>query len=467
MRPSDRETRPETRPEPDTRSFPMPDGLPASLNGGVEGFNALCALLGIVGRRDKRQLVNDSRVRKHLKARARQHAPGTKSAVRMRRDLACFFGLADVRLDIWIDLYDASDGFARPLRDPFPCLEYVALRNYGTDLRSDRPTDAELSGFADYFQAQGPLFDWEAPALAALPAVHADLEGWDSLGKDRRQDAMLAAFAVASLLNDTRLLRWATERNEELATEFAFVTEHPGTVLPERGPEFDVRFFVTVACGQLINAAADLSDDPFDETLFERVKVLSGELESLRAPTLEIGRLKVASEDLAALFAYYEERAEGEPGMLGRLPGIKDAWKSARVRGIDALREAVHEVRSEVANLFDEWSKARQSVEETAQLLSDAEERAAAAPDDMAGELELEVAKYRYENLLAAQTKRDAEGRIVAAMQATKPPRKSSRRRNVRTRDAGRTASAEAGTPVESGLSAGLKKVIARMPFAR
>ena len=55
-------------PMPEIRVFPLPDGLPASLKGGPKGFNALCAWLGIVGRQDKRQLRNHSRVSKILKA---------------------------------------------------------------------------------------------------------------------------------------------------------------------------------------------------------------------------------------------------------------------------------------------------------------------------------------------------------------------------------------------------------------
>ena len=74
-----------------------------------------------------------------------------------------------MRRDIWIDLYDLSDGFSQPMHDPFPCLEYVTLRNYGVDMSAGAPTDAVLSGFGDYIHIEREFSDWEGPALSALP----------------------------------------------------------------------------------------------------------------------------------------------------------------------------------------------------------------------------------------------------------------------------------------------------------
>ena len=443
----------------ETRVFPLPDGLPASLKGGPEGFNALCALLGIVGRQDKRQLRNHSRVSEILKAEGPRHAPGTKTAVRIRNDLTFFFGLADVRRDIWIDLYDLSDGFSQEMRDPFPCLEYVALRNYGVDLSAGAPTDAVLSGFVDYIHAVREFVDWEGPALAALPALHADLENWDSLDSDLRRRTMLAAFAVSSVLGDARLLRRAGELNGELAAEFEFAIDDPGMVPPEYDPEIDIVFLVTVACNQLIEAAHDLSRDPFDPALFDDVERFAAHLETLRIPVMEYREIAITAEALSDLIAFFRERADGDGALLDRLPEIENAWKTAAIGSVDDFQETIAAARRNSEGQFDEWDKARAGAESTARLLSASEERLESAAEDVANEQELKVAKHRYEHLLAVREKRDAEDRIVAAMSSTAPPEKARRARVSRKRYAGSEVSANPGQTVKSGVFGAVKEM--------
>ncbi|MDE0407509.1 MAG: hypothetical protein OXN81_06570 [Alphaproteobacteria bacterium] len=442
---------------PETRVFPLSDGLPASLKGGPEGFNALCALLGIVGRHDKRQLRHHSRVSEVLKAEGPRHAPGTKTAVRIRKDLSYFFCLAFARRDIWIDLYDLSDGFSRPMSDPFPCLEYVALRNYGVDLSAGVPTDAVLSGFGDYIRVERDFADYEGPALSALPALCADLENWVSLDKDRRRRVKLAAFAVSSLLDDARLLRRAGELDSELAAEFAFAIDGEGMDLPAYDPEADILYLVTVACNQIIRAAQDLIRDPFDPALFDDVERFAANLETLRIPAMEYRKIAITAEALSDLFAFFTERAEGDGALLDRLPEIENAWKTTEQSSVDEFRETIAAARRNAEGLFDEWDKARSGAERMARLLSACEARLASEAEDAAGEQELKVAKYRYEHLLAVREKRDAEDGIVAAMSSAAAPKKWRLARWNRKRNAGSALSANPGQAAASGVLGAVK----------
>ncbi len=445
-------------PEED-RVYPMPNGLPACLGGGAEGFNSLCSLLGVVGRREKRQLLNGSHVRKILKRFAPRHAPGTRTAVRIREDLSFFFSLPDVRLDIWSDLYRSTQGFNVPALDPFPCLEYMALRNYGVPLDAGMPPEGELSGFADHLHVDAPRADWEAPALSAFPSVHRELGDWDALDKGRRRDVTLAAFAVATVLSDARLLRWAAGLNGELAAEFAFAADDPGIALPEHNPEFDAGLAVVILCERLIDTADRLADNPFDPSCFDLVAALSGQLAELREPVVELGRARAAGEALRELFALFEDLAEGDAALLDRMPEIRDIWMTAKFRDVDALRETAGGVRRKVADLFEEWSKARARTGETASLLSAAERRLAAASEGTAGEVELEVARRRYEHLLAAREKRDAEDRILAVMRSTKPPRRGRAGRG----DAEAAPSADPGESAGPGIAGKLTGVFRKL----
>ena len=65
--------------------------------------------------------------------------------------------------------------------------------------------------------------EWQRPALAIWPDLRQDVIEWDTLDADRQDAVALAVFAVATILDDSRFLHWATDRVDVLADEFAFL----------------------------------------------------------------------------------------------------------------------------------------------------------------------------------------------------------------------------------------------------
>lgn len=89
----------------------------------------------------------------------------------------------------------------------------------------DEPVDEEaLQACREFFDPAAERDAWRRPALVALPSVRRDLEAWSDASDDRRRVIALAAFAVATVLNDVRLLRWPAGASDELAEKFKFAT---------------------------------------------------------------------------------------------------------------------------------------------------------------------------------------------------------------------------------------------------
>ena len=402
----------------------LPAGLPACLAGSAEGSNALCALLGIQTRQEKQQILNHAVVKRKLKSARGPHLPDTKTAARIRHDLSSFFGLPDGRRDIWRELYETTDGFERSVPDGrVPSLEYMAFRNYGAELPAKDTNDPDLSDCGKFVDVEAGHAQWQVPALSALPAVRADLGNWGSLEADRQRDVVLAAFAVASILDDARLLRWVAGREEALATEFRFACKPKDREL-ENGDaknevesltvEDDIGKAVKAACRDLINAATELRKVPLEAGLFDRVSSAAKSVESLREAVLKAVESADAEALIERLVQFFAEHAEGTPSLAMRANEIGQLWKSVYLEDPTSLAEAEAQAKQQAGGNFRVWADARTACEKAASQLNASQKKLAATPADI--EAEVEAAKCRYEHLSAQKEVLDAEERILAAM---------------------------------------------------
>ena len=406
----------------DGSTFGLPAGLPECLTTGVDGFNSLCALLGVQSRPEKQGLLNHPAVKKALKTFHPPLPPETRTAARMRHHLTYFYSLPNVRRDIWKALYESTDGFKDSALNFLPCLEYMALRNYGVELSSEHTADTDLSAYSDLWEISPALAKWQSPVLNALPAVRSDLEKWPSLEKNRQQEVTLATFAISSILDDLRLLKWAVEKSDDLSAEFSSFFEN--TVEPESGSEVseternvrsgDTREAVKEACESLIKASYKLVEAPLDAHLFDQVADRAKSVESLREAAVNADKVASIEALIETLVEFFERRTKGFPDLTSRALEIRKLWKSAYFRDLDSLREATDETRLRAEKIFDTWISARETADQADSKLKTSQEKLASAPTD--ADSELEVAKHNFEFLSAQKEVREAKQKIFRAM---------------------------------------------------
>ena len=190
---------------PATKSTSLPRGLPAHLCVGNEGYQSLCALLGITTTKAKQGVVNVPAVRRFL-ATGRDTVPRHgRTAERLRRSLLALYGDPPRRHEIWRAHCEhvASD---ETRRSPIPSLEHAALSAYDDEILTAEPDHERLTDCAE-FHTNGPDDDGRhKPALAALPQIKDDFSDWSAVPDDKKPRVIAAAFAVASLLDDPRIL---------------------------------------------------------------------------------------------------------------------------------------------------------------------------------------------------------------------------------------------------------------------
>ena len=184
-------------------------GLPACLCSSSNEFAKLCELLELNTRYDKQRFANHKNVKRFLRDRRSRANRDLKTSARLQQDITDFYSSPMVRRLVWQSLYEVTSAFENPLPSGPPSLEYLALLKYDPEFSTADIDQDELSACGEIFERESEHPEWRTPALAALPAVRKDLMDWHSLDGERQQQVLLAAFSIATILDDARLLRWA------------------------------------------------------------------------------------------------------------------------------------------------------------------------------------------------------------------------------------------------------------------
>ena len=405
-----------------TSALPLPHGLPGRLSAGEEGYEALCSLLGIATTQHKKNIVNVEAVKKRLAKNPEVPRHG-RQAERLRISLLELYGDPDARRQIWREHRDLPPE-RDPARDYFavPSLELVALAAYDEELLTAQPEPAALGDCAAFFSADIAGEDWRAPALAALPRLKTEFESWSTLAPERRSQVALAGFAVATLLEDARLLHWAVAFDPDVAREFGFLDVAPperaaGTSVGEASEDqgsADTLAQLRDRATALANAASDLADGPATDALFDAVVARSEDLLELRVPILALAAATNTINELhAELTGLLKGRAEVAPWFAGELDHILAKWQEiypatpgthaeAFRADVDRAARLIDPALTEVADAEEAFRGAQAASEEHQAAI-----KAAAAPS---------VADRRRQAELS-HTATQAEQRVVGAME--------------------------------------------------
>ena len=355
------------------KRLPIPAGLPATFLDPDAGRTRLTRLLGIANRKQQERIIRQ--VRAHVPDIWSPDLKDLQTSDRQREVLIRFYGMPDQRLALWkagIEMGEESHG-----RIP-PSLEYEALLAYDANLL-DRPleearAEAALADFPGIVDSVFGPPHWQDLALAVLSDLRDDVRNWATLAPKRREAVPLAIFAVATLLEDARLLQWAGRAVETIGIEFAPLLDVTGAgenvTMPGAGFAAEVPNGVvehaTVlatwadACRAVVGTAAILVEDPRQprrlKTLCEQV----GRLDELRGPAataLQANDLMGGVRD--ALARVLDET--GAEWLRPALQQIEAQWRlSCLMRetiDLSAFREDVARLRKDLNGAAESWRK--------------------------------------------------------------------------------------------------------------
>ncbi|MDE0127462.1 MAG: hypothetical protein OXN97_23085 [Bryobacterales bacterium] len=214
--------------------YKMPPGLPARFSETKQGFASLQRLLGIPNRREWQAILHYDEVKVILQE-LKPNLRGLKSSARIVRSAVTYYGNPEGRrLQFGISFsfgQQPRPAFPDPNSTLTPSLEYQALTKYNPDLHASEPNDAviskSLAGITDFLELPIDYYSpFKVSALVTWPDLRNDLIDWKNLDEDRQADVSTATFAVATVLDDIRFLKWAAEQVDQLEEEFGFALKH-------------------------------------------------------------------------------------------------------------------------------------------------------------------------------------------------------------------------------------------------
>ena len=396
---------------PSDNPVPLRPGLPGRMFGGEEGYEALCSFLGIATTKHKLVIVGVPEVKKRLAKNPNVPRHGRKAA-RLRARLLALYGDPYARREIW--KWHHAHHQDKSTRYTVPSLERVALDAYDGDLLTAQPDPSALDDCNAFFNPDIADDDWRGPALAVLPQIRAELEDWPSVAPERQPHVALAAFAVATLLEDARLLEWAAGAHPDLAQEFgrlgvAVAKQEVGTSDCDStaNPSPDNTLAdLRESAKALANAAGELADGPATGALFDAVAERSKDLLELRAPILAIvtatNTINELHQDLASLL---NEKSQAAPWLAAELEQILTKWQEmypAATSNAEALRTDIARVNEVIGPALAEVEEA-----ETATLAAQQELQEDSGTPSLAG---------RQRRLALTELAKEAEERAVLSM---------------------------------------------------
>ena len=348
----------------ESQRVPLPNGLPKRFLDGRPGIQRLHEYL---------EIPNTKAVEAALSAvkDAVQHVPVAKlqGADRRRVLLVAFYEKPDSRRLLW---RQALDGRPPPAsRQPVPSLEFIALQRYDAEFRERKVDIAAvqdaLRDFPDLVESVADAPDWQRPALAAWPTLQRDIADWNTLPDDRRDATALALFAVATVLDDHRFLRWAARGVDSLREDFSpLFNDQPEDATPDDG--HDVIRQWKESCNTIATTARTLGADPPRPELLpdllrhvDELAHLGGPLTSLLNSAVPEQLVQRVDDILARLLE------DGDSPISAWKDRIGEQWRSVYIPhspdtsppDIESFRADVERLEAELESALDDWRAAR------------------------------------------------------------------------------------------------------------
>lgn len=414
----------------------LPNGLPACITEDRNGLKLLQNLLGLSNRKEWQPILHSESVKSFLQSQ-RLQLRGLTTSQRIARKVIAFYSLSDARWESW----ELHSGFGPSVGNALeqvyvPSLEYSALERYDPDFL-DRAVDTDLversvAGIIGFRHSRrSPEF--EEPALAVWPDIREDLLRWPTLPAERQDALVLATFAVATIMDDSRFLAWAAGRSARLAEEFAFAGPKPSEGPPQRTEQSPSSGSTTRhgservpedwsrTCEQVINVATDLKAGSPDPVLLgdllepvERLKALQGQI----LAAMEIRNREALVGRVIEILASCADDFDA-PWLDGIRNRVHAQWRLA-YRVPSAVSE--ERVRSDIGRVQDELMRElprwRKSEDTKAQLRTDLAHLEMQGDHDLDRQLDVEAREESLHARMAEASRQatDCKRRVLAAV---------------------------------------------------
>ena len=305
-----------------------------------QGYEALCALLGLTTRDRRQAITNAPSIKRLLKAKGNAPVRQARASERIRQSLLALYSDPEVRRDMWQYMlnHERSGGTDNV---PMPSVEQAALSQYDAEVLTASPTPEDLADVDAFYDPEVANDEWRAVALVALGRLKEDFSEWASIPPDRRDRVISAAFATATLLDDSRLLFWAAERGEDIAHEYSFLgkaahgqSETPSAFGSGAGepPSMadsseDLPAKLRKRALALGEAAQNLADGPVTSAMFKVLREQFARVIELQEPVLAVAEVDAVNgliDDFAALL---EEKAATTPWLAEEQESVLAAWR--------------------------------------------------------------------------------------------------------------------------------------------
>lgn len=349
----------------ESQRIPLPRGLPKQFSDGRPGFQRLHKFL---------EIPNSKAVEAVLAAvkDAVQHVPVAKlqGADRRRVLLLAFYEKPDSRRHLWRQMLAGRPPTASR-EPPVPSPEFIALQRYDAEFR-EREVDTAavqdaLRDFPDLVESVADAPDWQRPALAAWPTLQRDIADWNALPDDRRDATALALFAVATVLDDHRFLRWAARGIDSLREDFSplFNDQTTEDAIPDDGQDV-IRQWKEI-CNTIVTTARTLGADPPRPELLPDLLRHVDELAHLRDPLISLLDGAVPEQLLQRVDDILARLLEdGDSPISAWKDGIGEQWRSVYIPKSpdtspdnESLRADVERLEAELESALDDWRAAR------------------------------------------------------------------------------------------------------------
>ena len=333
----------------DAQRIPFPPGLPAHLCFDTEGYEALCSLLAVTTRERRQALANAPFIKRLLKAAGNTPSRQGRTAERIRQSLLALYGDPIARRQLWLDIrHHESTGDAGPA--PFPSLEHAALSKYDAALLTADPDPEQLVDTDAFCIPEVRSDHWRAPALAAIPRLKQDFADWSSIPPSRRLEVLTAAFAAASLVDDARLLRWAADREDDIARAYSFLgkaLEVPNTDAEQTPSDRvgDLPARLRDHSLELRDAANDLAEHPATGELFDVLTERYAKVLELREPVLKWAIADIVGDLIDGFATLLDEKASTAPWLTEESESLLATWREAY---LPASRTSPEQLRADI-----------------------------------------------------------------------------------------------------------------------
>ena len=394
--------------------YQLPLGLPARLVSEPDGFDAFCKLLKINSRSDKQFFLKIVYDKKLLKSLGFPEGKRLKTSDRLQQNLIYSFSIPELRVALWKYLYERTGGFARHTTRRPVSLEYYAFQEYNEQFFDVEVNNKALNKCRPFFELNLTQKDWQKPALALLPLVYDELLSWECLTPARRSQTVLAAFSIATLLDDSRLLNWAADEIPDVLAELDFIVKKEsaadtGNILTQTTSE-EVSAALERACINLSEIALELGRGLYSNDSFDQIANYTKEITRLREPVLEIGST-VAAEKLIAEYSNFLRLQSGRaPWLAAMATDIESKWQkyhideSVEIADEDEILADIEKCKLNVDEQLKKWIVADTNLKKTNVLLQELQNQPPPSDVDLVAQLEYgESEKLHFSYVAAAR----------------------------------------------------------------